>query len=162
VKFPCKFCTDDHLTHLCPKITEAVRLLNIPPVMLTNTLPHNKHLTSSSSNVGNASGGSQNPSSQDGEHVCINMVDMKIDIATLFRDYISSKSSTKLKAPPPPSEMNLNIKKIDPPPRIPKGVLKHSTHNPNTRATQNYSIFEDLGQTPCPMLALEVLQTFPS
>jgi hypothetical protein len=26
VKFPCKICTDDHLTHLCPKIVEVVRL----------------------------------------------------------------------------------------------------------------------------------------
>jgi hypothetical protein len=45
---------------------------------------------------------------------------------------------------------------------IPKGLLKHSTHNPNDRVTQNYSIVEDLGQTLCLMSALEVLQTFPS
>jgi hypothetical protein len=31
VKFPCKLCTDDHLTHLCPKLAEAVRLLSLPP-----------------------------------------------------------------------------------------------------------------------------------
>jgi hypothetical protein len=47
-------------------------------------------------------------------------------------------------------------------PRIPKGVLKRSTHNPNARATHNYSIVEDLGQTPCAMSDLEVLQTRPS
>jgi hypothetical protein len=58
--------------------------------------------------------------------------------------------------------MNLQIEKLEPPPRIPKGVLKCSTHNPNARATQNYSIVEDLGQTPCAMSALEVLQTCPS
>ena len=28
VKFPCKICKDDHLTHLCPKIKEASRLLS--------------------------------------------------------------------------------------------------------------------------------------
>lgn len=27
VKFPCKLCGDSHLTHLCPKIIEAKRLL---------------------------------------------------------------------------------------------------------------------------------------
>ena len=27
VKFPCKLCGDSHLTHLCPKITKAKRLL---------------------------------------------------------------------------------------------------------------------------------------
>jgi hypothetical protein len=58
--------------------------------------------------------------------------------------------------------MNLQIEKPEPPPRILKGVLKRSTHNPNARAAQNYSIVEDLGQTPCAMSALEVLQTCPS
>jgi hypothetical protein len=27
VKFPCNICTDDHLTHLCPKLAESSRLL---------------------------------------------------------------------------------------------------------------------------------------
>ena len=47
-------------------------------------------------------------------------------------------------------------------PRIPKGVLKCSRHNPNAQATQNYSVVEDLGHTPCAMSALEVLQSCPS
>jgi hypothetical protein len=34
--------------------------------------------------------------------------------------------------------------------------------NPNTRATQNYSIIEDLGQTPWTMSSLEVLEMCPS
>jgi hypothetical protein len=162
VKFPCKLCTDDHLTHLCPKLVEATRNLNIPPVVLMNPIPHNQHLASSSSNTKNAYGGSQNPLSQDGDHVSINMVNVKIDISTRSRDYRSSEASTILEAPPPPPEMNLQIEKPEPPPHILKGVLKHSTHNPNTRGTQNYSIVEDLGQTPCEMSALEVLQTCPS
>jgi hypothetical protein len=29
VNFPCKLCTHDHLTHLCPKLMEAARLLNL-------------------------------------------------------------------------------------------------------------------------------------
>jgi hypothetical protein len=37
---------------------------------------------------------------------------------------------------------------------IPKGVYKRSLHNPNARSAPNYSIFEDLAQTPCEMLAL--------
>ena len=47
-------------------------------------------------------------------------------------------------------------------PCIPKGVLKRSGHNPNARATQNYSVVEDLGHTPCVISALEVLQSCPS
>jgi hypothetical protein len=45
---------------------------------------------------------------------------------------------------------------------IPKNVLKKDSHNPNARAADNYSVVEDLAQTPCPMFALEVLQSFPS
>jgi hypothetical protein len=58
--------------------------------------------------------------------------------------------------------MTLHIEKLEPQPHILKGVLKHSTHNPNARAAHNYSIVEDMGKTPCAMLALEVLQTCPS
>jgi hypothetical protein len=47
-------------------------------------------------------------------------------------------------------------------PHILKGVLKRSTHNPNARASQNYLIVEDLGQTHYAMPALEVLHTCPS
>jgi hypothetical protein len=128
VKFPCKLCIDDHLTHLCPKFAEAMRLLNLPPVMPMNPFPHNHHLASSSSNVVNAPSGSQNPLSQDGDRVCINMVDAKIYIATHSRDYSSSKASIDLEAPPPSPETNLQIEKLEPLPHIPKGVLKRSTH----------------------------------
>ena len=52
--------------------------------------------------------------------------------------------------------------KHESPPHIPTGVLKCSRHNPNAQATQNYSLVEDLGQTPCAMSSLEVLQTCPT
>jgi hypothetical protein len=45
---------------------------------------------------------------------------------------------------------------------IPKGAFKKDSHNPNARATQNYSVVEDLSQTPCAMSALEVLQSCPA
>jgi hypothetical protein len=34
-------------------------------------------------------------------------------------------------------------------------------HNPNSQATQHYSIVEDLSQSLCAMSTLEVLQSFP-
>jgi hypothetical protein len=43
----------------------------------------------------------------------------------------------------------------------PKGAFKKSSHNPNARAAQNYSVVEDLSQTPYTMFTLEVLQSFP-
>ena len=38
-----------------------------------------------------------------------------------------------------------------------KEALKKYFHNLNVRVTQNYSMVEDLSQTPCAMSALEVL-----
>ena len=45
VKFPCKLCSESHLTHLCPKINEAKWLLGQPntaqeTVVLSNPFPH--------------------------------------------------------------------------------------------------------------------------
>ena len=45
--------------------------------------------------------------------------------------------------------------------RPPKASIKHTTHNPNARAAQNYSVVEDLAQAPCAMSILEVLQSCP-
>jgi hypothetical protein len=45
---------------------------------------------------------------------------------------------------------------------IPKCAFKKASHNPNTWAAHNYSVVEDLSQTPCAMSTLEVLQSFPS
>jgi hypothetical protein len=90
------------------------------------------------------------------------MVNEKVNVATRSQDYIYSKAIPGLDSPPPAPETNLQIEKPEPLPHIPKGVLKHSTHNINDRASQKYSIIEDLGQTPCAMSTLEVLQTCPS
>jgi hypothetical protein len=162
VKFPCNVCTDDHLIHLCPKLAETVRLLAQLPTVLTNPFPHNQHLASRSSNAGNAAGGGHNQLLQDDDRLCINMVDAKIDVATRSQDYSSKQANPGLEFPPPPPETTLQIEKPEPPPCILKGLLKRSTHNPNSRAAHNYSIVEALGQTPCAMSDLEVLQTCPS
>jgi hypothetical protein len=45
---------------------------------------------------------------------------------------------------------------------IPKVVFNKDSHNPNARATQNYSVVEDFSQTPCVMSSLEVLHNYPS
>jgi hypothetical protein len=82
VKFPCNLCTNYHLTHLCPKLAETVRLLSLSPTVLMNPFPHNQHMASISSNARNVTGGSQNPPLQDDKCLCINMVDEKVNVAT--------------------------------------------------------------------------------
>ena len=49
VKFPCKLCAGDHLTHLCPKIQDAQRLLSqqgssSSQAVLTNPFPQGQQL----------------------------------------------------------------------------------------------------------------------
>ena len=109
-----------------------------------------------------ASGGDQNPPQANTGHGCVNMV-RTTKVVTRAKDYGSSQSD--LGKEPAPPESPLCIKKYtDKPevsPRIPKGVLKRLGHNPNAQAAQNYFIVEDLGQTPCAMSTLEVLQSYP-
>ena len=85
-------------------------------------------------------------------------------VVTCAKDY--GLSQPDLGKEPAPPESPLHIEKtVDKPefaPRIPKRVLTHLGHNPNSRAAQNYSVVEDLGHTPCAMSALEVLQSCPS
>ena len=52
-------------------------------------------------------------------------------------------------------------KPAKPMPKIPKGVFKKTLHNPNARAAANYSIVEDLSQTPFVMSFLEVYRVVP-
>lgn len=65
VKFPCKLCSGDHLTHLCPKIEDAQRLLgqkgtSSSQVVLTNPFPQGQQLLAgTSSNPGTYAGGNQ-------------------------------------------------------------------------------------------------------
>jgi hypothetical protein len=90
VKFVCKLCTNDHLTHLCPNIAATASLLYLPLAMPTNPFAHNQDMALSSSNVGNVVGGSQNQVTQDNDCLCINMVNSQVNVATLSRDYSSS------------------------------------------------------------------------
>jgi hypothetical protein len=79
-------------------------------------------------------------------------------IMTRAHEYSKPGASEKGKEAELPS-LPLQIKKTlgEKMTRIPKGAFKKASHNPNARATQNYSVVEDLSQTPCAMSALEVL-----
>jgi hypothetical protein len=84
-------------------------------------------------------------------------------IATRTHDYKMSNSSKKGKETENPS-VPLQIVKtiVETMKHIMKWEFNKSSHNPNARATQNYSVVEDFPQTPCAMSYLEVLQSCPS
>ena len=131
--------------------------------MLTNSLPNNQNTNSRTIDPHCALGGDQNSLEANTGHGCINMVHAT-KVVTRVKDYGSSQPD--LGKEPARTESPLRIEKPtykpEVAPHIPKGVLKHSGHNPNSQATQNYSVVEDLGETPCAMFALEVLQSCPS
>jgi hypothetical protein len=95
----------------------------------------------------------------------MNVYMMKGDafISTRAHDYSKPRMSEKGKEAELPS-LPLQIEKAlgETMTLIPKGAFKKASHNPNARAAQNYSMVEDLSQTPCAMSALEVLQSCPS
>jgi hypothetical protein len=91
------------------------------------------------------------------------MMKGNVDIETRTHDYGMPSTSEKSKEAKNPS-LPLQIEKTlgETMTCIPKGAFKKASHNPNARAAQNYSVVEDLSQTPCAMSSLEVLQSFPS
>jgi hypothetical protein len=128
--------------------------------VLTNPFQHGQNLTQASTSV---EGGNQEtcPPPNNSSVANVYMVRGDALITTRVHDYSKPSTSEKGKEAEIPS-LPLQIEKTlgETMTRIPKGAFKKASHNPNARAAQNYSVVEDLSQTPCAMSALEVLQSF--
>jgi hypothetical protein len=86
------------------------------------------------------------------------MMKGSIDITTRTHDYKMRNTSEKGKEAENPSlPLQIENMLVETMTQIPKGTFKKASHNPNARVTQNYSMVEDLSQTPCAMSSLEVL-----
>jgi hypothetical protein len=162
-RYSCKLCAEDHPIHLCPRLVEAQNFVTQQQqAVLTNPFQHGKNLTQASASM---EGGSHENFPPPNSSSSVNVYMMKSDtfIATRAHDYSKPSASEKGKEAEIPS-LPLQIEKTlgETMNRIPKGAFKRASHNPNTRAAQNYSVVEDLSQTPCAMSALEVLQSFPA
>jgi hypothetical protein len=156
---------EDHPTHLCPRLAKVQKLLAQPqPVVLMNRFPQGKSMAQASTSTG-VVGGSQGPPVPTNNNLVTNiyMMDVKDNIMTRARDYRMPESVEKgKKATNPLTPLQIDKATSEMMTCIPKGVFKKDSHNPNARATQNYSVVEDLAQTPCAMSSLEVLKSFPS
>jgi hypothetical protein len=108
-------------------------------------------------------GGSQGPPPPSNNPMNVYMVKGDAFLSTRAHAYSQPSTSEKGKEVELPS-LPLQIEKTlgETMTCIPKGAFKRASHNPNARASQNYSMVEDLSQTPCAMSALEVLQSCPS
>jgi hypothetical protein len=162
-RYPCNLYVEDHLAHICPRLAEDQKFVTQQqPAVLTNPFQHGQNLTQASAST---KGGSQGPSPSSNNPTSVNVYMVRGDafISTRAHDYSKPSTSEKGKEVELPS-LPLQIEKMlgEKMTRIPKGMFKKASHNPNARATQNYSMVEDLSQTPCAMSTLEVLQSYPS
>ena len=101
--------------------------------MLTNPLLHNQNMNLKSHDQSD----DDYDLSETSGHGCINMV-CAAKVVTRGKDYTSSQPNPG-KEPDPPGTPLCIEKPTDKPeaaPRIPKGVLKHSGHNPNAQAAR--------------------------
>jgi hypothetical protein len=130
--------------------------------VLTNPFQHGQNFTQASTSI---EGGSQEtfPPPNNPSSVNVYMVSGDAFITTRAHDYSKPSASKKCKQVDLPS-LPLQIKKTlrETMTSIPKGAFKKTSHNPNARAAQNYSVVEDLSQTPSAMSTLEVLQRYPA
>jgi hypothetical protein len=125
-----------------------------------NPFPHGKNLTQASSS---ADGGSQGSPPYYSNPSAVNIYMLKGDthIETREHDYGMPNTAEKGKEAENLS-VPLQIEKMmgETMTHISKGAFKKDSHNMNARATHNYSMVEDLLETPCAMSTLEVLQSF--
>ena len=114
---------------------DASRFIAQGRAMLTNPLPPNQNMNLRTNDPHFASGGDQNPPESNTGHGCINMV-RATKVVTCAKDYGSSQPDLGKEPSPPESPLLIKnpMDKPEAPPRIPKGVLKCSGHNPNARA----------------------------
>jgi hypothetical protein len=90
----------------------------------------------------------------------------EILLQTRNRQYPTTAESTPTspETNPTPTGPPLVIPRpsAEPPLRIPRIPLRRNVHNPQARAAHNYSLVDDLAQSPAAMSVLEVLQTCPT
>lgn len=85
------------------------------------------------------------------------MTSSNVNVATQSWDYGEVETSKDKSIPGTTDPLHIERPFVESIPWIPKGSAKCTTINPIARASQNYSIVEDLAQSPCTMSALEVL-----
>jgi hypothetical protein len=90
----------------------------------------------------------------------------EILLQTRNRQYPAPAESTPTSAKTNPTPMGPPLviprPSADPPLRIPRIPLRRNVHNPQARAAHNYSLVDDLAQSPTAMSVLEVLQMCPT
>jgi hypothetical protein len=136
-----------------------------PPTILQNPIPHQ--------GVVNTQQDAQRPPPQAGqyhnpnnpaERTILLTIEEEILLQTRNRQYPAESTSTPSETNPTPMAPPLVIPRppAEQPLHIPCIPLRRNVHNPQARASHNYSLVDDLSQSPASMSVLEVLQTCPT
>jgi hypothetical protein len=177
-----------HYTRHCPQIADFKRLKdsgNLPPTPTQpapqhaqqqyvqqpppvctaksySTSRHGKHPTGSTASPPQV-GQYHNPNNP-AERTILLTSEEEILLQTRNRQYPAESTPISPETNPTPMAPPLVIPRppTEPPLRIPCIPLRRNVHNPQARAAQNYSLVDDLAQSPAAMSVLEVLQTCPT
>jgi hypothetical protein len=136
-----------------------------PPIVLQNPIPHQ--------GVINTQQDAQRPPPQavqyhnpnnPAERTILLISEEEILLQTRNHQYPAKSTPIAPETNPTPMGPPLVIPRpsTEPPLRIPHIPLHRNVHNPQARATHNYSLVDDLAQSPAAMSVLEVLQTCPT
>jgi hypothetical protein len=102
-RYPCNLCTEDHPTHLCPRLVEAQKFVTQKQqAVLTNPFQHGQNLTQASTS---AEGGSQEtfPPPNNSSATNVYMVRGDALLTTRAHDYSKPRASEKGKEAKIPS-----------------------------------------------------------
>jgi hypothetical protein len=160
VKFPCNICMENHLTHQFPWLEEAQNLLaQERSLVLTNPFSQEKKLAQDSSSTNTPGGNKGSPTLNVKKRATnIYMMKSKANLQTKAHNYGMPESFEKGKeASNPLSPLQIENTMGETMTHIPKGAFKKDSHILNARSYRNYSVVEDLAQTPCEMSTLEFL-----
>jgi hypothetical protein len=148
----------------CPSVGTTKIHAKPPPVVLQNPIPYQ--------GVINTQQDMQHPPPQVGQYLNPNNPTDRTILLTSEEEILLQTHNHQYHEPteslPIPPETNpaptgpplmIPHPKTKPPLRIPHIPLRRNVHNPQARATHNYSLVDDLAQSPIAMSVLEVLQT---
>jgi hypothetical protein len=187
--FPCALCHEfGHYTHHFPQIVDFKWLKDSgslphspaqtapqqapqqyvqqpPPIVLQNPIPHQGVIQQDTQHPPPQVGQYHNPNNP-AKRIILLTSEEEILLQMRNHQYHTPVESTPISPETNPTPtvppLVIPLPSTEPPLRIPCIPLRRNVHNPQGRAAHNYSLVDDLAQSPAAMSVLEVLQTCPT
>jgi hypothetical protein len=147
-------------TQPAPQQAQQQYVQQPPPAILQNPIPHQGMVnTQQDAQRSPPQAGQYHNPNNPAEHTILLTSEEEILLQTRNRQYLAESTSTSPEKNPTPAAPPLFIPRpsAETPLRIPRIPLRRNVHNPQARATHNYSLVDDVAQSPTAMSVLEVL-----